>query len=260
MPYFLTSQLFPMKKSQARLVLIPLFLILISSLWRCDQALDSSDGSGTGIGGSLNRFTIIDSFLFVLNNDQVESYSIDAGKMEFISATRVDEGIETIFPFDSILLIGGQRGMYLCELRETGEIVVLSAYQHVVSCDPVVTDGHFAYVTLSAGCQDQANQLDILDVTDIQNPVLLASYPMTHPRGLGVDGILLFICDTTDGLKIYDRTDPKNIELLFHFTGFEPYDVIPYKGLLFVLTDSDIRQFDYKDPGKVFEISSYQLK
>ena len=252
-----------MKKSNMKLFHpLPLILLFVLglSVIQCTQSDLGSNNSGTGVGGSLNRFTIVDSFLYVIDQAYVESYRIRDGKMEFISATFIDENIETIFPYDSILLIGGQMGMHLCERSNTGEINVVSSYEHIESCDPVVTDGHLAFVTLSSGCRNQTNQLDILDVSDIKNPVLLKSYPMSHPKGLGIDGKLLFICDTYAGLKIFDRTDPKDIQLLYHFDQLEPYDVIPYKGLLIVMTESRIHQFDYRDESNVFELSAYQLK
>ena len=79
---------------------------------------------------------------------------------------------------------------------------------------------------------------------------------MQNPKGLGLDKELLFICDTSDGLKIYNRSDPVNIELIYHFTHLYPFDVIPYNGLLFVMTDSAIHQFDYNDHSNIYEIST----
>lgn len=236
------------------------FIILTSLiLVRCEQSSDAT-GSGTGTGGSLNRFTIIDSFLYVINQSHIECYGIEKGHMEFVAATKVDNDLETLFPFDSLVLAGGTQGMYICERRKDGSLELVSRYEHIESCDPVVSDGQYAYVTLSSGCWSQNNQLDILNVSDIQNPHLLRSYQLTNPKGLGLDGDLLFICDTADGLKIYDRSDPVNIELIAHFTHLYPFDVIPYQGLLFVMTESSIHQFDYRDSTNIIELSQTLLK
>jgi hypothetical protein len=236
-------------------------LLILTSVFlsRCANSSDAP-GSGTGTGGSLNRFTIIDSFLYVINQSHIECFNIDNGHMEFVAATKVDNDLETLFPFDSLVLAGGNQGMYICARRSDGSLELVSSYEHIRSCDPVVTDGHYAYVTLSSGCWAQNDQLDILDVTDIQNPRLLKSYQMYNPKGLGLDGDLLFICDTGDGLKVYDRSDPVNITLRAHFKDLYPFDVIPYQGLLFVMTENSIHQFNYTDPANIYEISETLLK
>jgi hypothetical protein len=244
------------KKTWKQLLLMG---VLSLSLVGCYES-SSDGGPGIGTGGSLNRFTIADSFLYVINLDHIETYLIDQGDMEFKGATRVDNDIETVFPFGNLVLVGGQAGMYICERGTDGVLVVLSSYEHIMSCDPVVTDGQYAYVTLSSGCGNQADQLDIVDVSDVMNPVVVRSYPMYHPKGLGVDGELLFICDTDEGLKVYDRSDPVNIELIRTFDHLVPFDVIPYRGLLFVMTNQNIHQFDYSDKEHIVEVSVTGLK
>lgn len=246
-------------KTIKKYVLFSSMILLSVFLSGCAKSSDAA-GSGTGTGGSLNRFTIIDSFLYVINQSHIECFTIDHGHMEFVAATKVDNDLETLFPFDSLILVGGNSGMYICDRRSDGSLELVSRYEHIQSCDPVVTDGHYAYVTLSSGCWAQNDQLDVLDVTDVQNPHLLKSYQMYNPKGLGLDDDLLFICDTGDGLKVYDRSDPVNIIQIAHFKHLYPFDVIPYQGLLFVMTESSIHQFDYKDPNNIFEISQTLLK
>jgi len=243
--------------------IIYLILLFFSSLIfiHCAQkeATYDSNSSDTGIGGSLNRFTIIDSFLYVLDQTHVESYLIDGENLEFAGRTEVDENIETIFPFDSLLLIGGQAGMYICKRGINGNIEVISSYEHIMSCDPVITDGEYAYVTLSAGCSSQANQLDILNISDPYNPLILRTYPMDNPKGLALDKSLLFICDYYSGLKVFDRSDPVNIVLLQTIGDINPVDVIAYNSLLFVMTDFGIHQYDYSKQDTIIQLSSILL-
>ena len=222
-------------------------------LFHCKSSDSSDGGELIGQGGSLNKFTIIDSFLYVINFEYIESYEIFEGEMNFIDRTHIDANIETLFPFDSLILVGG------CKRTGAGSIELISTYEHIESCDPVVTDGQFAYVTLSSGCNWQNNQLDILDVSNPYQPFQLATYPMEGPKGLGISNNLLFICDTPVGLKIYDRTDPVQIELKYLFDHINPIDVIPYQGLLFVMTSTAIHQFDYSNPNLIEEISSFTL-
>ena len=72
-------------------------------------------------------------------------------------------------------------------------------------------DDTLAYVTLRTGtnCGGNLNTLDVVNIKDINSPKLVMSYGLTNPHGLGKDGDLLFICDGTAGLKVYDASDPK---------------------------------------------------
>jgi hypothetical protein len=111
--------------------------------------------------------------------------------------------IETIFPHKQNLFIGSSSGMYILDISDPASPSKISTYQHIRSCDPVVVDDQYAYVTLRSGtiCQGFTNQLEVIDISDLTAPTLLQTYPMTNPHGLGVDGKTLFICDGSDGLK-----------------------------------------------------------
>jgi len=93
------------------------------------------------------------------------------------------------------------------------------------------------------------NQLDVLDISSIEHPFLMKSYPFFNPHGLGVDGSLLFVCDGDAGLKIFDKTDPMTIHLhqLAHFDGINSYDVIPHDGVLMMIGSDGLYQYDYTD-------------
>ena len=44
-------------------------------------------------------------------------------------------------------------------------------------------------------CGGTANELDVVNIADKNNPYLLAAYDMQEPYGLGIDGNNLFICE-----------------------------------------------------------------
>ena len=83
---------------------------------------------------------------------------------------------------------------------------LIGQFTHIVACDPVIADDNYAYVTLndSSMCRGAINELKIIDIKDVANPVDVKSYALTHPIGLSKDGNNLFICDGKDGLKIYN--------------------------------------------------------
>jgi hypothetical protein len=133
----------------------------------------------------------------------------------------------------------------------------------VRSCDPVVVEGDLAYVTLRSGttCQGFTNQLEVIDIKDLTNPVLLKIYPMTNPHGLGIDNKNLFICDGDDGLKIYDATDHLKISdnQLAHYKNINTYDVIPYNNVAIMTGKDGIYQFDYSNPKDIKLLSKVTI-
>ena len=138
----------------------------------------------------------------------------------------------------------------------------LSSFAHVPSCDPVIADNNNAFVTLRSGnaCQGFTNQLDVLDITTITNPVLKKTYPMTNPYGLAKDGNTLIICDGKAGLKFYNAADINNITLLKTISGIETYDVIAQNGWALVAAKDGLYQYDYSTLADIKMLSKLTLQ
>ncbi len=186
----------------------------------------------TGVGGSMARFTIKGNHLYTVNENDLNVIDISKPDQPKYGITiYLGWGIETIFPYNNSLFIGAQNGMHIYDITNPSEPSFLSTFQHVNSCDPVVVEDDFAYVTLRSGneCDGHTNQLDVLDVSDLANPQLLKSYPMQNPHGLGTHLETLFICEGEYGLKIFDTKDKMQIgeNMIEHFKDLHAYDVIP---------------------------------
>lgn len=211
-----------------------------------------------GINGSLSRFALIDKNLYCVGFDSlriadvsVENKPVPAG------VVGIGWGIETIFPMKDKLFIGSSSGMSIYSLQDPLHPEKVGLFEHVGSCDPVIADGDVAYVTLHGGtqCGGYSNQLDVLNVADIFSPALIKTYPLTSPRGLSKDGNLLFICDGSDGLKIFDAANPSLISLKFTFKTGEANDVIAYDHLAIVMAADGLYQYDYSDKSDIKYIS-----
>jgi hypothetical protein len=218
----------------------------------------------TGIGGSMARFTIEGDYLYMLDAGNVHSVSIKTLENPIAkSKNMIAWDIETIFPHEGKLFFGAQSGMYIFGLDDPEKPTQISRYAHVRSCDPVVVEGDLAYVTLRSGttCQGFTNQLEVIDIKDLTNPVLLKVYPMTNPHGLGIDNKNLFICDGDDGLKIYDATDHLKISdnQLAHYKNINTYDVIPYNNVAIMTGKDGIYQFDYSNPKDIKLLSKVTI-
>ena len=72
---------------------------------------------------------------------------------------------------------------------------------------------------------------------------------MDNPYGLGIKNNLLFVCDGSSGLKVYDKTDVGDIKLLNHFDYINTYDVIPLENSLLMIGDNTLFQYEYSDDG-----------
>ncbi len=222
-----------------------------------------SAGKSVGAGGSMARFTIVNDYLYSVSNSQLYSFDISvSNEPELKNKTSLNNwSIETIYPFKNKLFIGSASGMYIYDLANPAAPAQLGQMNHVRSCDPVIADDHYAYVTLRSGttCQGFTNQLEVLNIENLTQPSLLKVYQMTNPHGLSKDGNLLFICDGRDGLKIYDATDVNNLKLIKTFAGMQTYDVIAFDKLALVVASDGLYQYYYADKTNIRLLSKISL-
>jgi hypothetical protein len=132
-------------------------------------------------------------------------------------------------------------------------------FWHATSCDPVVVQDGYAYITLRSGtsCGGGVDRLDVVQMSDdYREYQLVSSFNLTNPYGLGIDQNRLFVCDGQAGLKIYDATDRKDIgsHLLTDFPDIQAYDVIPAGGFLFMIGDDGFYLYDYSDLTNIRQI------
>lgn len=233
---------------------ILLFTFLIYLLASCDY--DGSSGAGAGKSGSMARFAISGNQLYTVSDTELTVFDIStASKPRKVSSQYLRGFAETIFVKDSLLFFGTRGGMLIYDTKDVLNPEYISEYTHIYSCDPVVVNKNIAFVTLnssSVNCGRGLNQLEIVDLSNIYNPVSLAQYDMASPKGLGIDGDILFVCD--NGLKAYHVDDLNNIDLIEQF-DVDAYDVIPDNGYLFLIGDDGFHQYKYTDRG-VVKVSS----
>ncbi len=223
----------------------------------------SSSGSGSsantpgyGIAGSMTRFAIVNDYLYCVTPSDMELFDISNPASPQQGATiSLFSNVETIFPYDNHLFIGTTTGMQIYNNAVPESPVFVSDLLHMTSCDPVIVSGTTAYSTQRSGTECGTFENDVLDIIDISNiasPVLIKSYNMINPLGLGLDENLLFVCD--EDLKMYDVSNSLNIDLLQTVNISSPYDVIVLGGILIVVSESAITQFDYSS-GSLVKLS-----
>lgn len=220
--------------------------------------------SQSGIGGSMARFTINGDFLYGLDGSNLDVVDVSQQSQPVAkNEIPLSWDVETIFPHNDNLFVGSRTGMYILDLKIPTQPTIISQYSHLRSCDPVVVEGNYAYVTLRSGsvCEGFTNQLEVIDISNLKMPTILNTYQMTNPHGLGIDQGTLFICDGTDGLKVYDASNVSTISAhqLAHYKEINVFDVIPFQQVAMVIGKDGLYQYDYSDIKNIKLISQLPI-
>jgi hypothetical protein len=226
-----------------------------------DGNADSMGNNNSGQGGSMARFTINGDFLYTVDNEKMNIVSLmDPAQPYLIEDVKIGRDIETIFTMSDYLFIGSREAMYIYDVSNPSFPERMSATSHFRSCDPVVADGNYAFVTLNSTsgqwCNNNVNEFLVYNIADITNPILIHRQSLESPRGLAVDGQadLLFVCD--DGaVKAYDISDMNDIRGKFTSSinpdvrRIDAYDCIASNGTLFVIGADGFYQLGYDRDG-----------
>ena len=213
----------------------------------------SSNGNTYGVGGSLARFITYDDYLYVLESSwKLKSINIsDIDNMKEENEQYLWGNVETLFIADNYMYVGTSNGLHILDLVNPASPNPISSYQHFTACDPVVVEGDRAFVTLRSGntCGGTQNLLQVVNISEKENPNLLYSFQMASPYGLGIDNGILFVCEGSNGLKVYDATFESSITSheIARFPGIHAYDVIPLESILFMIGDDGFYIYDYSD-------------
>ncbi|MCE7041072.1 LVIVD repeat-containing protein [Dyadobacter sp. CY312] len=217
---------------------------------------NSSVGPQNGVGGSMARFAITGNTLYIVSKETLEVYNIsDEANPVKSTSKNMGMGIETIFPYQNHLFIGANDGMYIYNNQVPGNPSLLSKYTHIQSCDPVVVEDKYAYVTLRGGvvCRNWTSQssLDVIDVSNPSSPKMVSSQPLLSPYGLGVSGNRLFVCEGDNGFKVMDITQPTSPVVKHHFKDLTSYDVIVRNNRLIITGNKGLFQYKYDEQDNV---------
>jgi hypothetical protein len=211
---------------------------------------------GFGVAGSMARFALSNERMYTVSNTDLKVFNISqAASPEFTGKQVLPLGdIETIFPYKQNLFIGSRSGMFIYNTINPDQPQKRSQFIHSRSCDPVIADDNFAYITLWGGssCGGFSNQLDIVDIRNLSAPTLLRTYPLTSPKGLSKDGDILMICDGKEGLKLMNVATASFVTPIKTVGGFEGTDVIAYNGIAIVTAKDGLYCINYTNPSQAF--------
>lgn len=239
---------------------------VLGALASCDkEEVLTNDGSTSnhasknmasgGNGGSLAQFTIVDDYLYTIDYRTLSIFSLNDPDHPALTE-RIDMGVgmETVFYENGRLFIGANNGVHIYDITDPRSPQEVSTFDHVTSCDPVIANSNYALATLRGGtaCGASLSQLDVIDISDIYQPTLIGEVELTNPYGLGFSNVnsdVVYVCDGTDGLKIYSIANPTNPKLLTTYASIEALDVMADGAdNLIVLSREGIYQFDASAP------------
>jgi hypothetical protein len=217
-------------------------------------AAPAAAANTTGTGGSEQRFTIVNGYLYALGSYLLNVIDIAQPDNPSMANSITVSDPETIYPFQNKLVIGSQNGMSVYDLTNAASPQPLEWVGHWCMNDPAIADGNYIYVTLDATtrCDNISasyDQLQIYDATDFSNMTLMKTYTLRSPQGLCKNGNLLFVCDGDDGFQIFDVTDVDNLRTLYHITGMNEQDVIAENGKALIIAKGALIEYDYSDIG-----------
>lgn len=255
----------------------------VPQIWEDNQADDNTIASFNGAtsrtinpatpgkGGSMSRFAIKGDYMYVVNPTQMLVYNASScespTRMNTIDLQNLWGGeAEMVFLMEDLLMIGSTNSLMIYSTDNPASPDFLSFFQHASGCDPVTAQGDYAFLTLRNGddnrCGDNfANQLDVINIGNPRTPYLVRSYAMTEPAGLGLDNNILFVADGPSGLRVFDAKDPEKVgsNEIANFTSMKGYDVIPDAGVLIMVGEDGIAQYDYSDPKDIQLLSTIKV-
>ena len=181
--------------------------------------------------GTVNRMALINEYLYVIGNRDM--YIFDVSENNLSRSKHLDyfsREMETIYPLKDLLFVGSLNSMTIYNTIRPLQPRFVSEFRHATSCDPVLpTEDGVAYVTLRSGneCPGDENTLNVVDITNVQNPFLLTSIALTSPYAMSIANGILFVGEGDAGYRMYE-IDGQNLNEIAHDPSITAYDIISH--------------------------------
>ena len=246
-----------------------LLMLSVVVLGACSKDFLSESAPGQGVSGSITRFAVNGNYMYVLNQNEVQTYDItDRANPVLKHRLATDWGLETITFYDNSLFLGSTTALYILDITNPAVPVIQAKSDRLstvgfTGCDPVAVNGDYAYSTIKVienicGVISAESALIVYDVSNKSNPKVLGTYPMNIPNGLGYKDNYLFVCDEgSDLLVVYDITNPAALELApVTVPMTDPSDLIVDGQRMIVSTKTDFQIFDVSQLPQIRKIGT----
>ena len=238
-----------------------LFIMALVLFFSCTkESGNSADAanSGSGTGGSLAKFTIAGNSLYLVDDISLKVFNISNPANAVLRNTvSLRFGVETIYSYKDKLFIGSRDGMYIYSVADPDVPVLLGEARHTRSCDPVVANDSFAFVTLRGNqpCGPAEDGLYIYNIKNLLVPSLVNKHLMPTPHGLGIRDSILYVCQKDNGMSIFNISNPASPVLRRKIADKVFEDVICYGDLLICYVSTGLALYDISNATDPVSIS-----
>lgn len=206
-----------------------------------ESTIPSSFASASSGAGSINRIAVDYDHIYVLGGNSLHVISNNGGLISYVDDIKLDDGMETIYAENNRLYIGSESAMLTYRVNNPSKPSKVSEFSHATACDPVLPIGtNLAYMTLrsvdNAGCNvADENSLTVVDLTNEQEPESIQSLEMESPYGMAMLGWYLVVGEGTNGITIFDASNPRDLTEIARITGVEAYDIMRHPSNPYIL-------------------------
>lgn len=217
-----------------------------------------------GKGGSETRFALQDNFLYIARGNALTPVDLTTPSQPILKDAVGYDGyptFETVYAYQGFLYVGTSDGVLILNssISPSTPHFVSFASRTIRGCDPVVVQNNFMFSTVRTGTvcnQFGQSALFIHDVSDKTYPKMAYNKTIDNPKGLGIDGNLLFVCQGDKGMAIYtwDETT-QALNYLYQKIDLYAFDVITGNNILIVAAENGLYLYDYSDPNNIKRLS-----
>ena len=231
---------------------------------------ESSDGSSgtdtggtkTGTTGNHSKFAQAGDSLYVISGRNMHLYDVSTANNPKLDARiHLRREVSSLLTYEDKLIITSPIGIYLFDNSVPNNPVFQSKINNIAGCSGVQIKDNYLYESIGETACDgndyastlpssQKNILITLDITSLTDPVQVDSFNMFDPKSIALDRNLLFACDGTAGLKLFDISNPQLMVKESFSDEIECSDLIAQKidnttGRLTAVTKTHIIQYQY---------------
>lgn len=200
--------------------------------------------------GTLNRIAVDYNHIYVISDKKLFVIS-DGSSINKLRDVSIASGSETIYTSNNRIYIGASSEMTILNASNPGSPSRISSLEHTESCDPVLPFGNVAYYTLRSvsneGCNGLGeNTLNVVDISNEREPFVIESIEMDSPYGMTMIMNYLLVGQGSNGLTIFNASNPKAITNIMHINNVEAFDVMlhpVHSNIVIVSNSTGLQQF-----------------
>ncbi len=234
-----------------KLIPVFFFLVFVCHLQGCEKSSDTSAAkASSGANGSLTRFITYSNFLYIVDHNNLRAYDISNPTPVLRRTTNVGFNIETIFEYQGKLFIGSNDAIFIYGLSNPEVPALISQFTYFIpGRDPVVAIDSVAYST-TRNLNGPGGNLNIVNIKNLNAPIGMGRLDLLSPYGLAINGNALYVCNGSNGISIFDRTDVYRPALSREFTSANEifYDLIVRGNTMVCYIKSGIVILDVTNP------------